>query len=73
MSCPKCEAFFGDWRSQGPWFPDGDWEIVEKEDIEVGTHAAVTVMQGTAKCRSCGQLASFGCSYGPGYYFSPNA
>ncbi len=71
MSCPRCDAYFGDWRSGGPWFPERDWDIVQSEDIEVGTHAAVTVMQGIARCRGCGQTADFGCSYGPGYWFTP--
>ncbi len=71
MSCQTCEGYFGDWRSHGPWFPDEAFEILEKTEFEVGTHAAVTVMEGTARCRACGQSARFGCSYGPGYYLTP--
>jgi hypothetical protein len=71
VSCPTCEAYFGEWRSHGPDFPDGAFEILEKNEFEVGTHASVTVMEGVAKCRTCGQLADFGCSYGPGYHLSP--
>ena len=70
MSCPACEAYFGDWRSHGPWFPDQHREVLKSEEFEVGTHAAVTVLQGTARCKACGQVADFGCSYGPGYYFT---
>jgi hypothetical protein len=70
-SCPVCEAYFGDWRSHGPDFPAGAFEIIEKNEIEVGTHGAVTMMEGVARCRTCAQLAIFGCEYGPGYWLSP--
>jgi len=70
MACPACEAYFGGWRSHGPVFPHQAWEVLESQEFEVGTHAAVTVMSGTARCKACGQLASFDCSYGPGYYFT---
>ena len=69
--CSACAAYFGQWRSHGPSFPDEAFDIVEKREIEVGTHAAVTAMEGLARCRACGQLADFGCEYGPGYWFSP--
>jgi hypothetical protein len=70
-SCPVCEAYFGDWRSNGPNFPEGVFEVIEKNEFEVGTHAAVTVMEGVARCHTCSQLATFGCDYGPGYRLSP--
>ena len=67
--CPRCAGYFGDWRSQGPTFPDEPFEILDHEEIEVGTHGAVTVMQGVARCRHCGLFTDFGCDYGPGYWF----
>ena len=70
-SCPVCAAYFGDWRSNSPSFPESAFEIIEKSEFEVGTHASVTVMEGVARCRTCGQLATFGCEYGPGYHLSP--
>ena len=73
MSCPACAGYFGDWRSHGPYFPKEDWEVLQSEEFEVGTHGAATVMQGTARCRACGQVAEFGCSYGPGYHFTARA
>lgn len=66
--CPSCAGYYGTWRSHGPTFPEGCFEIVDHEDIEVGTHGAVTVMQGVARCRQCGLFAAFGCDYGPGYW-----
>jgi hypothetical protein len=69
MACKDCKSYFDGWRSHGPYFPDHAWEILEKQELEVGTHATVTVMEGTAKCRACGQLASFGCSMPDGYGF----
>ena len=69
MACRDCQSYFGDWRSHGPYFPDHAWEVLEKEEYEVGTHAAVTVMAGTAKCRACGQLATFSASMPDGYSF----
>ena len=70
MACNTCQSYFGDWRSHGPTFPDWAWEILEKEEFPVGTHGGSTGMAGTAKCKSCGQLATFDCSYGPGYSFN---
>ena len=67
--CPRCEPYFGEWRSHGPAFPDGQWHILSSEEFEAGTHAPVTVMRGTACCVDCGETAWFGCSYGEGYYF----
>jgi hypothetical protein len=73
MSCPRCETYFGEWRSHSPVFPNDDWLIVESQEFEVGTHAAVTVMSGVARCRGCQAEASFDCSYGPGYWFTPRS
>ena len=70
MSCRACERFFGEWRSHGPDFPHDAWLVVESEEHEVGTHAAITVMTGVAKCRACQGEAIFGCSYGLGYWFA---
>lgn len=69
--CARCVGYFGAWRSHGPSFPEDAFEIVEHEDVEVGTHAAVLVMQGTARCRGCGLFAAFGCDYGAGYWLEP--
>lgn len=69
--CPRCAGYFGQWRSHAPSFPDDSFEIIESESFEVGTHAAVTVMQGVARCRGCGLFAAFGCDYGPGYWLRP--
>lgn len=73
MACNDCKSYFGEWRSHGPTFPEHPWEVLEKEEYEVGTHAAVTVMEGTAKCRSCGQLATFAASMPDGYAFREKA
>ena len=69
MACTTCQPYFAGWRSHGPTFPEGAWEIMESQEFELGTHAAVSVMEGTAKCRACGQLATFGCSMPDGYAF----
>lgn len=69
MSCARCETYFGDWRSHGPFFPDEDWEILTSEEFPLGTHGGDTGRSGVARCRACGGEASFDCSYGPGYWF----
>lgn len=71
MACPRCQIYFGEWRSHGPTFPHGDWLVLESQAFEVGTHASVTVMSGVASCRHCQGEATFDCSYGPGYSFAP--
>lgn len=68
--CGKCAFYFYGWRSHSPYFPDNDWEILEKTDIQVGTHASVDVMEGVSACKQCGQKAYFYCSYGDGYGFT---
>lgn len=68
-SCTHCSYYFNGWRSHSPEFPDKDWDVVEKRNVLVGTHAEVEVMEGTAKCKYCGRLATFGCTYGDGYLF----
>lgn len=70
-SCMRCANYLLGWRSRSPEFPYTDWNIVEKEDIQVGTHAAVDVMQGTAACKGCGRQMTFYCTYGLGYGFTP--
>lgn len=67
--CPSCSYYFLDWRSHGPDFPFEDWEVVEKREIQVGTHAPVDVFEGTARCKKCGRLSEFFCTYGEGYGF----
>jgi hypothetical protein len=73
MSCSRCEKYLGAWRGHGPEFPHEAWIVVESQEFEVGTHASVTVMTGVARCRECEAEATFGCSYGEGYSFSPRA
>lgn len=68
--CNKCLSYFQGWRSHSPEFPSYDWNVIEKTDIQVGTHAPVDVMEGKATCKSCGMVAIFSCTYGDGYYFS---
>lgn len=70
MSCERCQAYFGDWRSHGPSFPDEAWEIVTFEEFPIGTHGGSTGMSGVARCKACGSEATFDCSYGPGYSFA---
>jgi hypothetical protein len=70
MDCPTCSSYFNSWRSHSPNFPDYDWDVLEKTDIQVGTHAPVDVMEGIAKCKKCGQQANFYCTYGDGYGFT---
>jgi hypothetical protein len=62
--------YFSGWRSHGPDFPHHAWKIIEKQDIRVGTHADVDVMQGKAACTACGYIAEFSCVYGDGYFFT---
>lgn len=69
--CARCAGYLGDWRSHGPTFPHETWEILESEEFPVGTHGGSVGMSGRARCRACGFAATFGCSYGPGYWFSP--
>ncbi|HUS33386.1 MAG TPA: hypothetical protein VMZ53_33015 [Kofleriaceae bacterium] len=69
MACTTCQSYLGEWRSHGPTFPEGAWEPVQFEWFEVGAHGATSVMQGTARCRTCGLVADFGCSMPDGYYF----
>jgi len=73
MACTGCKSYFEGWRSHSPIFPDQVWEPIKYEEFELGTHGASVVMEGTAKCRSCGQLADFGCTMPDGYYFSAAA
>jgi hypothetical protein len=69
--CSRCAGYFGEWRGHSPTFPDGAFEVIESESLEVGTHGAATVMEGVARCRQCGLFAAFGCTYGPGYWLTP--
>lgn len=58
------------WRSHGPDFPFNDWDVVERHDIQVGTHAPVDVFEGKAACKKCGKIYEFFCTYGDGYGFN---
>lgn len=68
-NCGTCFPYLNAWSSHSADFPEQDWEIISKEDIQVGTHAPVDVFQGQAICRRCHLLASFSCVYGDGYSF----
>ncbi len=71
-SCPRCQKysyFLTQWRSHSPNFPYEDWDIIEKRDIQVGTHAPVDVFEGKAACKSCKKVYEFYCTYGDGYGF----
>ncbi len=69
-TCLRCATYFSGWRSHGPDFPYHDWTIIEKTDIQVGTQAAVDVIEGKAACKACGYVGNFSCLYGDGYYFT---